>query len=134
MSHIRSKGMVPEMVVRRLVYGMGYRYRLHRKDLSGRPDLVFQRRKKIIFVHGCFWHQHDSCKDGHLPKTNLEYWIPKLKRNTRRDKKTVKQLEEMGWDVLVIWECELNDRYRLSIKLYQFLSANSRNNALKQKQ
>jgi DNA mismatch endonuclease (patch repair protein) len=127
MSRIRSKGMAPEIILRRLVYGMGYRYRLHRGDLPGKPDLVFPGRKKIIFVHGCFWHQHAKCKDGHLPKTNLAYWIPKLERNIQRDKKVVEELVEMGWDVLVIWECELADRDLLSIKLNQFLSVNQPN-------
>lgn len=132
MSHIRSKDMAPEIVVRRLVYRMGYRYRLHRSDLPGKPDLVFPSRKKIIFVHGCFWHQHAECKDGHLPKTNLEYWIPKLERNILRDKKVVEELAEMGWNVLVIWECELIDRDRLSNKVNQFLSTNSPNKSFQQ--
>lgn len=108
---------------------MGYRYRLHRSDLPGKPDLVFSSRKKIIFVHGCFWHQHVECKDGHLPKTNLEYWIPKLEHNVQRDKKAVAELMKMGWDVLIIWECELADRELLSIKLDQFLSANTSNSS-----
>lgn len=121
--------MAPEMLLRRLVYKMGYRYRLHRSDLPGKPDLVFSSRKKIIFVHGCFWHQHVECKDGHLPKTNLEYWIPKLEHNVQRDKKAVAELMKMGWDVLIIWECELADRELLSIKLDQFLSANTSNSS-----
>ena len=131
MSHIRSESMAPEMLLRQLVYAMGYRYRLHRIDLPGKPDLVFQGRKKIIFVHGCFWHQHAECKDGHLPKTNLQYWIPKLERNIQRDKKVVEELTEIGWDVLVIWECQLADRERLAIKLKEFLSANSRYKSLR---
>lgn len=130
MSHIRSESTAPEVVLRRLVYGMGYRYRLHRSDLPGNPDLVFQGLKKIIFVHGCFWHQHTECKDGHLPKTNLQYWIPKLERNIQRDKKVVEELTEIGWDVMVIWECQLADRERLAIKLKKFLSANSRSKSL----
>jgi DNA mismatch endonuclease (patch repair protein) len=125
MSHIRSKNTAPEMIVRRVVHGMGYRYRLHRKDLPGKPDLVFPGRHKIIFVHGCVWHQHIGCKDGHLPKSNHKYWIPKLDRNTKRDKKAMEALAEMGWEVLVIWECEITNRDRLSIKLNLFLSANT---------
>ena len=123
MSRIRSKGMAPEVILRRLVYGMGFRYRLHQSGLPGKPDLVFPGRKKIIFVHGCFWHQHAKCIDGHLPKTNLEYWIPKLERNIQRDIKVVNELTEMGWDVLVVWECELSNCDCLTIKLKEFLSA-----------
>ncbi|MEX2451693.1 MAG: very short patch repair endonuclease [Rhodospirillales bacterium] len=109
MRAIRSKGMKPEMAVRRLVHAMGYRYRLHRHDMPGRPDLVFPSRNKVIFVHGCFWHQHDdpNCKIAHTPKSNQSYWLPKLKRNKTRDKQHQIKLREMGWDVLVIWECEL---------------------------
>lgn len=129
MSRIRSKDMTPEMIVRRIVHGMGYRYRLHRKDLPGKPDLVFPNRHKIVFVHGCFWHQHIGCKDGHQPKSNLGYWIPKLKRNIQRDKRAIEELTKMGWEVLVVWECETTSRDILSIKLNQFLSANTPNNA-----
>ena len=121
MSRIRSKDMAPEIFVRRLVYAMGYRYRLHRSDLPGKPDLVFLNRKKIIFVHGCFWHQHTKCKDGHVPKSNIKYWQPKLERNVQRDKKTLKELKELGWKVLVVWECEIKDQESLSVKIEQFL-------------
>ncbi|MDP3328271.1 very short patch repair endonuclease [Parvibaculum sp.] len=108
MRRIRSKGMKPEMAVRRLVHGMGYRYRLHRKDLPGKPDLVFASRKKVIFVHGCFWHQHDDpeCLDGRPPKSNTSYWLEKLKRNVERDTENRKKLKVEGWNSLVIWECE----------------------------
>jgi DNA mismatch endonuclease (patch repair protein) len=123
MSRIRSKDMAPEMIVRRIVYGMGYRYRLHRKDLPGKPDLVFPCKRKIIFVHGCFWHQHIGCNDGHMPKSNIAYWSPKFERNIQRDKKTVEELTKMGWCVLVIWECETANRDTLLIKLSQFLTA-----------
>lgn len=122
MSRIRSKDMVPEMFVRRLVYGMGYRYRLHQSDLPGKPDLVFLSRKKIIFVHGCFWHQHTKCKDGHLPKSNVKYWRPKLERNVQRDRDALRELKELEWDVLVVWECEIKDQKLLSAKINQFLS------------
>ncbi|MCA9741227.1 MAG: DNA mismatch endonuclease Vsr [Deferribacteres bacterium] len=122
MSRIRSKGMAPEMFVRRLVYHMGIRYRLHRNDLPGKPDLVFSSRKKIIFVHGCFWHQHAKCKDGHVPKSNVKYWQHKLERNMQRDKRALKELEELGWEVLVAWECEIKFPELLSVKIEQFLS------------
>lgn len=114
--------MAPEMFVRRLVYGMGYRYRLHRSDLPGKPDIVFLSRKKIIFVHGCFWHQHTKCKDGHLPKSNINYWRPKLERNLQRDRDVLRDLKELGWDVLIVWECETKDKETLAAKINQFLS------------
>ncbi|SFL09513.1 T/G mismatch-specific endonuclease [Nitrosomonas aestuarii] len=123
MSRIRSKDMAPEMVVRRLLYKNGYRYRLHNKELPGKPDIVFSRRKKIILVHGCFWHQHAGCKNGHLPKSNLEYWLPKLNRNIERDKRIKTELAEMDWKVLVVWECELKDKDALLAKLNKFLGA-----------
>jgi len=119
--------MVPEMVVRRLVYGLGYRYRLHRSDLPGKPDLVFSSRKKIILVHGCFWHQHTECRDGHVPKSNINYWVPKLERNVQRDREVLENLENMGWDVLVVWECELKNPESLSGRINQFLSKKSPN-------
>lgn len=124
MASIRDKGTKPEMVVRRLIYSMGYRYHLHRKDLPGKPDLVFAGRKKVIFVHGCFWHQHDDpkCKIRRIPKSNKDYWIPKLERNVKRDAENIKALSEMGWDILVIWECEISDLERLSNKIRDFLS------------
>ena len=109
MSGIRSKGMKPEMAVRRLLHSMGYRYRLHRKDLPGQPDLVFPARRKVILVHGCFWHQHadPECRIVRQPKSNREYWLPKLERNVARDAENRARLEELGWEVLVIWECEV---------------------------
>jgi DNA mismatch endonuclease, patch repair protein len=118
---IKSTGMKPEMLVRRLVHSMGYRYRLHRKDLPGKPDLVFGPRKKVIFVHGCFWHGHDAegCPDRRTPKSNVSYWSPKLARNKSRDAERVIALEKAGWKVLTIWECET--RYDLSRRIRRFL-------------
>jgi len=123
MSNIRAKGMKPEMIVRRLVHSMGYRYRLHRKDLPGKPDLVFPGRRKVIFVHGCFWHQHDdpACKIARVPQSNRDYWIPKLERNAARDAQHQAELRARGWDALVIWECELKDEEALRSKLIRFL-------------
>jgi len=120
MSAIRSKNMKPEMVVRQLVHGMGYRYRLHRKGLPGKPDLVFGRRNAVIFVHGCFWHQHD-CQDGHRPKSNTSYWDEKLRRNVERDARVQSELEEMGWRVLVVWECQTKRSTELKDRLKKFL-------------
>ena len=121
MRRIKSKGMKPEMLVRRLVHFMGYRYRLHRKDLPGKPDLVFGPRKKVIFVHGCFWHGHDAegCPDRRTPKSNVSYWSPKLARNKARDAERLVALEKAGWKALTIWECET--RSDLSKRIKRFL-------------
>ena len=121
MRAIRSKGMKPELAVRRLVHVMGYRYRLHRHDLPGRPDMVFPGRRKVIFVHGCFWHQHLDCKLAHRPKSNLDYWEPKLRRNQERDADHQVRLRDLGWKVAVVWECETKDRNGLADRLKQFL-------------
>lgn len=120
MRAIRSKGMLPELSVRSLVHKLGYRFRLHRKGLPGKPDLVFTSRRKVIFVHGCFWHSH-SCKIAHVPKSNVSYWIPKLERNRDRDKKNVKALTAAGWKPLVIWECETKNEGVLRKRLAKFL-------------
>jgi len=123
MRAIRSKGMKPELAVRRLAHAMGYRYRLHRHDLPGRPDMVFPGRRKVIFVHGCFWHQHPDpdCKLAHRPRSNLEYWGPKLRRNQERDSAHRERLAELGWDVLVIWECEVKAGDGLAERIREFL-------------
>jgi DNA mismatch endonuclease, patch repair protein len=125
MGKIRSKDTSPEMVVRKLVHRLGYRYRLHRKDLPGKPDLTFPSKKKLIFVHGCFWHQHQasSCKIARLPKSKTDYWIPKLQRNAERDIQHRKALKKMGWNSLVIWECETYKMKRLEKRIDKFLSS-----------
>ncbi len=121
MRAIRSTGMKPELIVRRLVHAMGYRYRLHRNDLPGRPDLVFTPRRKLIFVHGCFWHFH-GCKLSHVPKSNLTYWQPKLDRNKSRDAANLEKLRASGWDILVIWECETANHPVITDKIHSFLA------------
>jgi DNA mismatch endonuclease (patch repair protein) len=121
MRAIRSKGMRPELAVRHLVHRMGYRYRLHKKDLPGKPDLVFAPRRKIIFLHGCFWHAHKNCKVAHVPKSNPEYWRPKLERNQARDEKNIESLAANGWKSLVIWECETRTQETLRNRLLDFL-------------
>lgn len=123
MSRVRSKDTGPEMLVRRLVFAMGYRYRLHAKDLPGKPDLVFRRRRKIIFVHGCFWHRHEGCALARLPKSREEFWIPKLEANRERDERNRKELKKAGWKVLTIWECQLDDTGRLRGRIGRFLDA-----------
>ena len=109
MARIRSKNMKPEMVVRSAAHRLGYRFRLHRQDLPGKPDLVFPSRRAVIFVHGCFWHLHRGCREGRIPDSRQDYWRPKLTGNVKRDKQNRKKLVEMGWRVLTIWECEIAD-------------------------
>lgn len=123
MRKIRSKNMKPEMAVRKLVHSLGYRYRLHGKGLPGKPDLVFATRKKVIFVNGCFWHQHtaDSCLISRIPKSNQDFWLPKLQRTQQRDKEHLKNLKASGWDVLVIWECQIKDLSAVKKKIIKFL-------------
>jgi DNA mismatch endonuclease (patch repair protein) len=127
MSRIRHKGMKPELVVRRLVHSLGFRYRLHRADLPGKPDLVFGPAKKIIFVHGCFWHQHTSrqCPIVRKPKSNLNYWSLKLSRNVLRDKQQVLELRRNGWTVLIVWECEVKSGPRLTARIQKYLGKRS---------
>lgn len=116
--------MAPEMAVRKLLHSLGYRYRLHVKDLPGKPDIVFRPRRKVIFVHGCFWHLHEdpSCKISRTPKSKKSYWVPKLKRNVERDKAAVEALERDGWQVMVVWECELKKMEEVTKKLTDFLN------------
>lgn len=123
MSRIKSGNTKPEMMVRRLVHGMGFRYRLHSARLPGRPDLVFAGRNKVIFVHGCFWHRHESanCKLGRLPKSRLDFWLPKLEANKARDMRVQEELGALGWKVLVIWECELKNQENLAKRIKKFL-------------
>src|SRR3954464_13721261 len=120
MRRIRSWNTAPELMVRRAVHALGYRYRLHRKGLPGKPDLVFGPRRKVIFVHGCFWHSH-NCKISHAPKSNREYWVPKLERNKTRDGRDIETLKIGGWQCLVIWECETRNEELLKKRLTAFL-------------
>lgn len=121
MSRVRGKDTAPEMVVRRALHGMGYRYRLHDKKLPGRPDVVFHGRKKAIFVNGCFWHFHENCPGCRLPKSRREFWMPKLEENRRRDERALTAMKEAGWDTLVVWECEMRDVDALKKRLRAFL-------------
>lgn len=107
MSQIRSKDTKPEIIVRSLLHRMGYRFRLQRKDLPGRPDIVLPKFKTVIFVHGCFWHQHPGCIEASRPKSNSAYWLPKLKANVERDTKNKQLLQAQGWRVYRLWECEI---------------------------
>lgn len=121
MARIRSKDTKPELRVRRALHAMGYRFRLHQRALPGTPDIVFSSRKKVIFVHGCFWHQHTNCIDGRMPVSRQDYWLPKLSRTKDRDFRDQAQLRELGWDVLVIWECEYLAIEELRKKMLAFL-------------
>lgn len=118
---VRSQNTRPEMTVRRLLHGMGYRYRLHDRRMPGSPDLVFGARRKVIFVHGCFWHSHPRCRFARLPKSRLSYWIPKLEANRARDKRNARALRKRGWRVLVVWECELPRQAALARQIAKFL-------------
>ena len=120
MKRVRGKDTAPEMTVRRMVHGMGFRYALHRSDLPGNPDLVFPARERVIFVHGCFWHGH-SCRAGrNRPASNTNYWTAKLDRNVARDAVNRRRLRNLGWRVLVIWECELKNPNRLRARVSRF--------------
>lgn len=121
MAKIRSKNTKPEVRLRSLLHRSGYRFRLHCKALPGRPDLVFAGRRKVIFVHGCFWHGHECSVGSRLPKTNTEFWALKRKRNQERDARQLQELGSLGWSVLVVWECELPTGSPLSRELIQFL-------------
>ena len=120
MQAVKSKDTKPEMLVRRCLHAMGYRYRLHREDLPGKPDIVFVGRKKAIFVHGCFWHAH-NCRHGRPPKSRLDYWLPKLEKNKTRDTEKHIRLEALGWQVLTVWQCEIKDLDALTASLCAFL-------------
>lgn len=125
MRAIRSKNTTPEIAVRKLLHRLGYRYQLHKKDLPGSPDIVFNTRKKAIFVNGCFWHQHQdiNCRLAKHPKVRLEYWKPKLERVRARDCQAIHDLKEIGWNILVVWECQTKDLERLAQTLSDFVSA-----------
>lgn len=123
MSRVKAKDTQPELFVRKLVHSMGYRYRLHDKSLPGRPDMVFKKRKKAIFVHGCFWHRHSDpgCRLSRLPKSRIEFWKPKLDANVQRDRDNLTKLEQKGWACLVVWECELRHKEQIKNEIRAFL-------------
>lgn len=106
MRHVRSKDTTPEVAVRSLLHRLGYRFRLHRRDLPGNPDIVLPKHRVVVFVHGCFWHRHENCKRASLPASNLEYWLAKFERTIQRDKENQRKLKRLRWKVVVVWECE----------------------------
>ena len=121
MSRIRSKNTKPELIVRKFLWGRGFRYRLQRKDLPGKPDIVLPRLRIVIFVNGCFWHMH-GCKKFVLPSTNAEFWYDKLSKNKMRDKRNYRKLKKVGWNYIIIWECQLsNNKEKILEKLYSTL-------------
>ncbi|MBU1054250.1 MAG: DNA mismatch endonuclease Vsr [Proteobacteria bacterium] len=121
MSRVSGKDTKPELFVRSLLHNMGYRFRLYRNDLPGKPDITLPKHKKIIFVHGCFWHGHIDCSRAKRPTTNKYFWNEKLDKNIERDKATVYKLEQLGWDILTVWTCEVKDSDKLKKKLLLFL-------------
>lgn len=121
MALIRSKDTAPEIAVRRLAHRLGYRYRLHRADLPGKPDMVFPSRKAVVFMHGCFWHGHDCKRGGRKPKTNADYWRAKIARNAERDAAATAALAVLGWRSLVVWECEVKNPAAVAQRLRDFL-------------
>lgn len=122
MSHVHSKDTTPELKVRRTLHAMGYRFRLYRRDLPGKPDIVLPKYGAAIFVNGCFWHRHRGCKKASMPSTHVDFWNEKFRRNVERDKKNVRLLRRVGWRVLVVWECQTKDEDRLRKKLEKFLA------------
>jgi DNA mismatch endonuclease (patch repair protein) len=128
MSRIRGRDTKPELAVRRAAHALGYRFRLHRRDLPGSPDLVFPRLGKVIFVHGCFWHRHRGCRFANVPKSNFDFWATKFESNVRRDTLALQRLHELGWKTLVVWECEMSDASVLSSRLASFLGDQVQNN------
>lgn len=118
---IHSKDTKPEMAIRRALFALGYRYRLHYKNLPGLPDIAFPSRRKAIFIHGCFWHRHKGCKKTRIPKSRLDYWLPKFEANAERDKRNQAALRKAGWKFLVVWECQTKDISTCIRRITQFL-------------
>ena len=121
MRRVRSKDTIPEKVIRALLHKEGFRFRIHRTDLPGKPDIILPKYKTVIFVHGCFWHRHENCKRASTPSSRLEYWLPKFQKTIIRDIQNIIKLEERGWKVIVIWECEIKDIINIREKLRQTL-------------
>jgi DNA mismatch endonuclease (patch repair protein) len=126
MRAIRAKDTKPEKAVRSIVHRLGFRFRLHRKDLPGRPDIVLPRLRTVILVHGCFWHRHHGCPFAYLPKARRDFWTRKFETNARRDLRVQRDLEELGWCVITVWECELRDQDQLRLRLFGLLARPAR--------
>lgn len=130
MRQVKAKNTSVEIEVRRIAWRLGYRYRLHRRDLPGIPDLAFPGKRKVIFVHGCFWHGHDCARGKRVPKSNHEYWVAKIARTKARDNANKEALQKNGWGVMIIWECEIRNKASISEKIDRFLSTPTPNKAL----
>ena len=130
MSRIGPKNTKPELIIRRLVHSLGYRYRLHKKDLPGKPDLVFPKYRKVIFVHGCFWHGCEKCNRSKLPDTNYDFWNLKIRKTKDRDRRIYAELKKIGWDSLVLWQCEIKslNTNRISAEIIDFLGTETASN------
>ena len=122
MSGIKGKNTKPELLLRSALHAQGFRFRIQRKDLPGKPDIVLPKYKTIIFVHGCFWHRHPGCKYAYTPKSNVEFWTNKLEGNVTRDRLTEQTLEEMGWRVLIVWECEIKTLLENTSRLREMIT------------
>ena len=127
MSRIRSRDTKPELIVRSMLHRCGYRFSLRKNDLPGKPDVVMPKHNTIIFIHGCFWHQHKNCKNARRPKENKSYWLPKLEANRNRDAENLKTLNELGWECLVVWECELKQEEKIKKVLGEYLKDTNEN-------
>lgn len=127
MSHISGKNTKPEIIIRKIAHSLGFRFRLHRKDLPGKPDLVFPKHHKVIFVHGCFWHGHSTCVRSKLPQSNSNFWKDKINANKKRDRSNLIKLKKLGWDYLIIWQCQINklNTPALNQKIFDFLTKSS---------
>jgi len=123
MSRIKGGNTKPELIVRSLLHRLGYRFRLHKKDLPGKPDIVLPRHKKVIFVHGCFWHGHKGCKRSSIPSSNTEFWATKIKKNIKRDKVKARALRRQGWKVLILWQCRIKDTDKVVDKIQKFMNS-----------
>ena len=125
MRRIRDKNTTPEMAVRKMLHSLGYRYRLHVKELPGKPDLVFPSRRCILMVHGCFWHGHKGCRESRMPQSNQDYWVAKLEKNYARDRVHLRALRRLGWRVMVVWECQTENQSKIEPRLIRFLERHS---------
>ena len=121
MSRIKGRNTTPELAVRRIAHGLGFRFRLHRRDLPGSPDLVFPRYRTVVFVHGCFWHRHDGCRYAYRPKSRIQFWTKKFEENVARDARNEVALHDLGWRVVVIWECQTRDQGAVRARLLDHL-------------
>lgn len=121
MAKVKQKNTAPEIIVRKFLFSKGFRYRINVKSLSGTPDIVLSKYKTVIFVHGCFWHGH-TCRAGHLPSSNLDYWVTKIEKNIERDNRKINELEKLGWNVVVIWQCEIKALKNRKIRLSKLIS------------